>query len=109
MAKILVLHEDPVIRAHLSAILEAEGHKTVMCASIDEAKQNEQDIDLFLCGQLGKYSDGLLYAAEKAMSNRRVLIVGEYVKFTRIPFLDTNTLTRREAVVRVVGEALAGD
>jgi DNA-binding response OmpR family regulator len=109
MAKILILYEDSVIRSHLSSILKEEGYKVVECDSVDSAEAKGTGIDLFICGQLGKYSDGLLFAAEKAMEGKRVLILADRRKFSRIPFMGIQLLTNREALLEEVETALAGD
>ena len=109
MSKILVLYEDSVIRSHISSILTGEGHEVVECDSADCPEAKDKTIDLYICGQLGKYSDGLIFAAERAMEDKKVLVLSDRRKFSRIPFLGIQLLTKKEAVIEEINAVLEGD
>lgn len=109
MAKILVLHESPEVRERLNAILRDKGHEMVTCASLVEAQVHDAPFDLYICGQLGKYSDGLAYAAHMREHGAKVLIVGDLRKFSRMPYLNTYALKDREMAQQAIDSALAGD
>lgn len=89
MKRILVLHDEELVRKRLYRIMVARSYQVAVCASIEELdKRNDKySFDLYLCGQLGKYSDGLISALDLHDLGKKVVIVGEKAKFSKFPLL----------------------
>lgn len=109
MASILVLHDDASVRERLSKILKPIGFRVVTCASTEEAsKHDARTFDLYLCGQMGKYSDGLIYALDAKDKGAKVVIISERKKFHQFPLLHIGAISDQR-VVEEVEKQLAGD
>jgi DNA-binding NtrC family response regulator len=103
MKRVLVLHDDKSVRERLNNILVASGYQVVVCDSLGMFEKIENSVfDLYLCGQLGKYSDGLISALDLHDSGKKVIIVGKKKKFSKIPFMNTQGMTNPqiEAMVK---------
>ena len=105
MPKILVLHDNRGVREKLAKALSSLYDVTVF-ESVSKAKEDEGLYDLYVCGQMGKYSDGLSYALDKKAVSSKVLIVGSKRKFSLIPFLGTGELKFAEKILKKVEEVL---
>lgn len=94
MKHILVLHDEKNVRERLCNVLVAHGYQVVVCASLKEfRKLDKSNFELYICGQLGKYSDGLIFALDLHDSGKKVVIVGKKRKFSRLPFMDIHGMT----------------
>lgn len=110
MSRILVLHDEAPIRLQISTILETIGHEVVEFASVREAKQYDlSEVDLCICGQVGKYSDGLIFALDAMNVGKKVLIITSKRKFRKIPHLYPHEVGNRMQVVYAVETQMAGD
>ncbi len=109
MPAFLHLEENPQIRAAVARVFEGTGHELVQCETVEEAhrKSKDRQFDLYLCGALGKYSDGLIFAVEMHALGRGVVAVGQKRKFSRIPFLSTGELQDRASVLVFLEEIVA--
>jgi len=106
MARIIHLENNPGVAKTLARILKKEGHSVTSVYKVDEVSNG---FDLYICGSLNKYSDGLLMAAEYQGRGAKVLILASKRKFSRIPFLSTHSLRNRKIVAEVVKNLLAGE
>lgn len=109
MAKILLLHEESGVRARASALLVTAGHEVAEYDSVPEAHEDTRAFDLYICGQLGKYSDGLAFATDMVALGRKALILSERHKFSRIPFFSSLLLSDGAQLILRVENILAGD
>ena len=109
MARILHLEDDDRVRKKFADALRGTGHMVIQCDNLRDAFAAE-DVDLYVCGLLGKYSDGLGFATEMVERGKKVLTLSDRQKFSRIPFLDVNTLySNEDRIVERIKELLAGD
>ena len=103
-----MLHDDASVRERLSRILGPTGYRVVTCASTEEAsKHDARTFDLYLCGQMGKYSDGLIYALDAKDKGAKVVIVSERKKFNQFPLLNVGAISDQR-VLEEIRKYLAG-
>ncbi len=108
MSRIVHLEDNLEKRLLLRDILSQDGHEVIGASSIVEARDVAGQVDLYLCAQLGKYSDGLSFATEMLELGRKVIILSDRRKFHKIPFISYGSLFSPEVVLKKVREALAG-
>jgi hypothetical protein len=107
VARIFHLEDDLRIRKKFAQVMEKSGH-TVVGVSILPLVIDVLDFDLYVCGPLGKYSDGLGFAAEMKHKGKKVVILSDRLKFSRIPYIGVHTLTsNKEGVIQKINEILA--
>ncbi len=97
MARILVLQEDSRVRKKLLALFSSHGDTVVLCFTLSMAHAASGEFDLYVCSALGKHSDGLVFALEKAEKGGKVVVVGHRQKFSRIPFVNIERLAGENA------------
>lgn len=97
MASVLLLEDDRELRKKILALLVGAGHSVISCQTVSEAREIAGHVDLYVCGPLGKHSDGLVFALEKADQDKRVVIVANRRKFSRLPFVSHQQLKDKEA------------
>jgi DNA-binding response OmpR family regulator len=109
MARILHLEDDLAITKRLSAILRQDGHIVTTHTALEDAQIDRGVYDLYICGTLGRYSDGLSFALKKKEAGETVLILANRRKFSRLPFINTSSLIHGSLVVQSrIREILAG-
>lgn len=102
MNRILVLHDDASVRERLVSILSAKGYGVESFASIEETQGIDvRSFDIHLCGQMGKYSDGLIFALDSADNGIKVAIISEKKKFNKFPLIHTGSLSDNSVVDEV--------
>jgi len=92
MARILHLEDNSKVLAKVAKILGDAGHEVVAHTSFKDAKQDKRPYDLYICGQLGKYSDGLIFALDKIEKGSKVVVLSYKQKFSRLPYIDARYL-----------------
>ena len=102
MARILHLEDDSEVRVRFRALMAEEGHEVTTFRSCKKALEahKQESFDLYVCGQLGKYSDGLAFAADMQQQNEKVLIISDKQKFSKIPYVSVHLLTHRGDYIR---------
>lgn len=108
MARILHLEDDCRIRKKVLKLLGDAGHEVVSCSSISEVP-NGGLFDLYICGPLGKYSDGLSFATDRRAEGKRVIILAHRRKFSMVPFIGLADLRNKKLALWTLGQALVGD
>ncbi len=114
MAKILVLDDDACVGDRLSKILTSTSNEVSVCRSVSDAETAEANtptghFDLYICGPVGKYSDGLIFALDRAQKGRKVVIVANRRKFSRLPFLNKGELQSKDGrVSSLISHILTG-
>jgi DNA-binding NtrC family response regulator len=111
MARILHLEDNEHVREKLKTLLQKEGHQVVGFDCHKKALEAhlKESFDLYVCGQLGKYSDGLAFAADMQHQNKKVLVISDKQKFSKIPYLSVYFVSRKgEYLLGVVRKILTG-
>ncbi len=108
MKKILHLEENPIIRKRIKDILRNTDHQVTSVNTIEDAEEAGEQ-NLYICGELNQYSDGLGFATEQLVRGRKALIVAPRRKFSRIPYVSTYALNNGAKVRELIETLLAGD
>lgn len=92
MARILHLEDNPQVLAKVAKLLGEAGHNVVAHTSFNSAKKDKRPYDLYICGSLGKYSDGLIFALGRVERGFRVVVLAPKRKFSRLRFINVGDL-----------------
>jgi hypothetical protein len=106
MARILHLDANPDIRKRVCEIAVKAGHKVVGVDTVAGAQSTGGEFDLYICGMVNKYSDGLAYSLTKIEEGKNVLILSSKRKASLVPFFDKGMLKNEEAFHQALNEAL---
>lgn len=96
MARVLHLDDSQELRKQVRELLDTSEHQVISCSSEDEARSVSGPLDLFICGPLGKHSDGLIFALDKSGEGSKILILAGKRKFSGLPFFSTTLLSTTE-------------
>jgi DNA-binding response OmpR family regulator len=107
MARILHLEDDEKVRKRFAEIVELDGHEVEGFDKVPDI-EDVPNYDLYVCNQMGRHSDGLSLAAELAGKGKKVLILSDRRKFSRIPFYSTHGLKNSDRVRLVIREMVTG-
>jgi len=107
VSRILHLEDDLAVLESFKIAVEGQ-HIVVPCRSLSEANETVVSPSIFVCGPLGKNSDGLIFALEKAREGKKVLVLADRRKFSRLPFLSVSALSDKAEVLRTIARVMAG-
>lgn len=105
--KVLVVEDNKPIAQRIADALVRGGCEVTVLETYREAKQAGQEFDAFFVGDL----NGVLgpdFALEMAMAKRRVIMVGEVKKLSKMPFLSWDDCCRTNIVLGFLENAPAG-
>lgn len=106
MARVLHVEDDPEIRKLVADIFAMTNYELSQFDSVESAERSGGGYDLYICGTMGKHSDGLIFALTQEERGNRVIVIADQQKFTRLPFLATARLRQKENALKALEHAL---
>lgn len=106
--RVLHLEASARIRSRFRDLMEVAGHTVCSFDTYTKAKKNKENFDLYVVGNL----NGVLgpdFALEKKMDNKRVLMLAQIQKLSRMPFASYDVLSDSNSLKQKIAEIMAGD
>lgn len=110
MAKVLHLGVNSQIRDLISSVVSEMGHEILFFSDPDLALQNSCDVDLFIVSEGtidNDHFNGYLFALERMGEGKKVIILADRHKFTRVPYLSRSESRNPDTVRSAIAELLS--
>lgn len=105
--RVMHLEAGKVIQRRLISIMSRVGHAVVTYSDYESAIKDTGDYDLYVVGHLNGVH-GPDFALDKIMQGKKVLVLAEVQKLSKVPYASYDALVNKETLMEKIDEVMTG-